>query len=144
MSTQSRFLSTTYMSIYDFSLCGVPLMGRFSSAYPATVSPASKCLAVPRQVFANMLGWLPLTCPKQKSDPKTSKHRSDPKNSEHTESSHPQENLCWLSEVSAARRNHAQDWKKDAFPTFEFSVNGNQRRIRLSLEQLVFRREGRD
>ena len=104
-------------------------------------------LQVPRRPAASVrehAGLASFNLPQQKSDPKNSKHRSDPKNSELPETSHPQENLCWLSEVSAARRNHAQDWKKDAFPTFEFSVNGNQRRIRLSLEQLVFRRDGRD
>lgn len=68
MSTQSRILSTTYFSLYGFSLCGVSLLGRFSSAYPATISPASKCLAVPMQVFNNIYGWIPLKCPKDDKD----------------------------------------------------------------------------
>lgn len=135
MSTQSRILSTTYMSIYDFSICGVSLLGRFSSAYPATISPASKCLAVPRQVFANLVGWLPLTCPGPMKSVNASKG---------AEGLHPQENLCWLSEVVVARRNHPQDWSQGTFPSFAFGINGNRGQIRVSLEQFVFRRDGRN
>ena len=85
MSTQSRILSTTYLSIYGFSLCGISLLGRFSSAYPATISPASKCLAVPMQVFNNIYGWIPLKCPKDNKD----KHK-----------------LCSLSSVGAVMRGN--------------------------------------
>lgn len=51
MSTQSRFLSTTYMSIYDFSLCGVPLMGQILLRLSRNHQPR---LQVPRRPAASV------------------------------------------------------------------------------------------
>lgn len=63
MSTTSRHQTSTFFHIYDFSLCDVSLFGSFTSHYPASISPASRCLTVPMQIFDNIAGWLPLECP---------------------------------------------------------------------------------
>lgn len=63
MTPSSRHITSYYFHIYDFSLCDVSLFGSFTSHYPAVISPASRCLTVPMQIFNNIAGWLPIECP---------------------------------------------------------------------------------
>ena len=67
MSTTSRSLTSTYFHIYDFSLCDISLFGLFTSHYPATISVNSRCLTVPKEIFNNIAGWLPIDCPSSSS-----------------------------------------------------------------------------
>ncbi|KAK8802013.1 hypothetical protein WA158_006408 [Blastocystis sp. Blastoise] len=48
--------------VYDMLLCGRYVFGSYTNVYPAYLSTTSSCLSVPKQLFNNIINWLPITC----------------------------------------------------------------------------------